>query len=121
MRTAAVDFDECTCLAVTGGSGTDTTRGAVNLPTPTTGTYTFNAGSVTGIFGVVVQASDIRAKVTRTGTAKTTVTDEKTKAADVEGGEVTLDPNDTDEVEATTTVARFTVTVGLAKWPCGGC
>ena len=50
-ETAAVDFDECTCLAITGGSGVETTRGAVNLPTPSTATYTFKAGSTTGIYG----------------------------------------------------------------------
>ena len=116
-NTAAVDFDECTCLAITGGSGTDTTRGPVDLATPSEGTYTFKAGSTTGIYGIVVQASDIRAQVTAEGLAKK-VTDEKTKAADVEGGELELTPHDEDaEVVATTTVARFTVTVGLAKWP----
>ena len=116
-NTAAVDFDECTCLAITGGSGTDTTRGAVALPTPSNGTYTFKAGSTTGIYGILVQGSDIRAQVTREGLAKK-VTDEKTKAADVEGGEKELTPHDDDaEVTSTTTVARYTVTVALAKWP----
>ena len=31
------------------------------LPTPSNGTYTFKQGTVTGIYGVLVQASDSRA------------------------------------------------------------
>ena len=115
-NTAAVASEECTCLSITGGSGVDADRGDVNLPTPSEGTYTFKAGSTTGIYGVLVQASDVRAQVTREGATK--VTDETTKAMDVSGGEMELTPHDEDaEVEATTTIARFSVTVSLAKWP----
>ena len=116
-NTAAVASDDCTCLSITGGSDVAATRGDVNLPTPSNGTYTFNAGSTTGIYGVLVQGSDVRAQVTREGATK--VTDEVTKAKDVSGGtEVELTPYGEDaEVVATTTVARFTVTVSLAKWP----
>ena len=115
-NTEAVANEQCTCLMITGGSGVDATRGDVTLPNPSNGTYTFKARSITGIYGVLVQASDIRAQVTREGA--TEVTDEKTKAKDVSGGKVKLTPHDDDaEVEATTTVARFTVTVSLAKWP----
>ena len=115
-NTRAVASEECTCLSITGGSGVDADRGDVSLPTPSEGTYTFNAGSVTGIFGVLVQASDVRAQVTKEGAVK--VTDEVTTATDVSGGEMELTPHDDDpEVVATTTVARYTVTVSLAKWP----
>ena len=107
-NTAAVTFDECTCLGITGGSGIETKRGTVNLPTPSNGTYTFAAGTVTGIYGILVQASDIRAKVTRVGATK--VTDEKVTAAD---GVTSVTATTTDDVSYTT----YTVTVGLAKWP----
>ena len=107
-ETRAVSLDECTCLAITGGSGIDTERGDVILPTPPNGTYTFKQSkfSSTGIYGVLVQASDIRAQVTNEGAKK--VTDEKTKAADV-----------TFETEGDNTASStiYTVTVGLAKWP----
>ena len=75
----------------------------------------------------MVQASDSSGNRTRVGV--TEVSDEKvtaSKDADdqpkVSGGEVTLDPSENTEAElegitATTTFARWTVTVPLANWP----
>ena len=107
-ETRAVSLDECTCLAITGGSGIDTTRGDVNLPTPPNGTYTFKQSefSGTGIYGVLVQASDIRAQVTSEGATK--VTDEKTEAADV-----TFETAGDNTASSTT----YTLTISLSKWP----
>ena len=106
---------DCTCLGITGGGGDGVSKGDVALPTPSTGTYTFKQStfSSTGIYGVLVQASDSSGNETRVGATK--VTDEAVTATDVSGGELELTPNG--EVDATTTIARFTVTVGLAKWP----
>ncbi len=109
-NTAAVASDKCTCLGITGGSnGTKVTRGNVALPTPPNGTYTFKAGSVTGLFGVMVQASDIRANVTRVGATK--VTDEKTKVTTV------TVIHEADAVATTTNNSTYSFIVSLAKWP----
>ena len=124
------DLDaDCTCLGITGGEHQGVTKGDVALPTPKAGTYTFEQSefSDTGIYGILVQASDSSGNRTTVGV--TEVTDEKvtaSKDADgepkVSGGEVTLDPdlNTVAEMEgltATTTFARWTVTVPLANWP----
>ena len=61
-----------------------TTRGAVNLPTPSTGTYTFKAGSVTGIYGMSGAGQRHPGAGDQDGRDQGE-TDEKTKAADVEG------------------------------------
>ncbi len=109
-NTAAVASDKCTCLGITGGaSGATVTRGNVALPTPPNGTYTFKAGSVTGLFGVMVQASDVRANVTRVGSVK--VTDEKVKATSV------TVIHEADAVATTTNNSTYAFIVSLAKWP----
>ena len=53
--------ENCTCLSIAGGGGSGMAANErprdVNLPTPSNGTYTFNAVgfSTTGIYGVLVQ------------------------------------------------------------------
>ena len=57
------------------------TKGDVALPTPKAGTYTFKQSrfSDTGIYGILVQASDSSGNRTRVGV--TEVTDEKVTAS----------------------------------------
>ena len=60
--------NECTCWAITGPGTDDLEKGPVALPTPSSATYTFKArGGVTGIYGLLLQASDSRANLELVG------------------------------------------------------
>ena len=89
--------EDCTCLGITGGGGDqeidgdeDVTKGDIALPEPDTGTYTFKQAkfSATGIYGIMVQATDSATNPTRVGAVK--VTDEVV-TADVTGNMVTFE------------------------------
>ena len=101
---------DCTCLGITGGGVDGVDKGDIALPTPSTGTYTFEQSkfSDTGIYGVLVQASDSSGNETRVG-----ATQVKDEEVTVSGTSVALSH---DPAVATTT-ATYTFTVGLAKWP----
>ena len=106
------DLDaDCTCIGITGGGDDGVTKGDVALPTPDTGTYTFkqSAFSDTGIYGVLVQASDSSGNRTRVGAVE--VEDEETKATSVSV------EHGADAVATTTNNSVYTFTVALAKWP----
>ena len=76
----------CTCLGITGGEGMAVSKGPVALPTPSTATYTFKQGKRdTGIYGIMVQASDSRANLTQVGEEK--ASNEKVTVAAPEEGE----------------------------------
>ena len=63
----------CTCLAIThAGAGLTSDKGTVSLPTPTSGKYTFKQKTftTTGIYGLMIQAKDLGANVTKTGHVK---------------------------------------------------
>ena len=102
--TAATMQNGCTCLGIAGGGGSEdigadpgVAKGNVGLPTPSTATHTFKqSGRVTGIYGLLVQASDSRANLTKKGAKK--VSNEEVTA--------TVDAEDTD-----------LVTFSLKKWP----
>ena len=88
--------ENCTCLGITGGGSEqeldgdgDVNRGGVALPEPDTGTYTFkqSAFSETGIYGILVRASDSAANPTTVG--KKDAKNEKVTAA-VDGDMVTF-------------------------------
>ena len=109
---------DCTCLVITGGGkGTaqtigstpaaiaaqeaGVTKGAVSLPTPSTGRHTFKqSGRDTGIYGVLVQASDSQAQVSVVGAVKVT-----NEAVAVKAADVSTDPADE------------TVKLKLKNWP----
>ena len=92
---------DCTCLGITGGGDDGVKKGDVALPTPSTGTNTFkqSAYSSTGIYGIMVQASDSSGNETRVGATK--VTDEEVTVTVATGS------------GTTTREATFS----LAKWP----
>ena len=102
--TAATMQNGCTCLGIAGGGGSEdiganpgVAKGNVGLPTPSTGTHTFKqSGRSTGIYGLLVQASDSRANLTRKGATK--VSNEEVTA--------TVDADD-----------AGLVTFSLKKWP----
>ena len=88
--------ENCTCLGITGGGSEqeldgdgDVNKGGVALPEPDTGTYTFkqSAFSETGIYGILVRASDSAANPTTVG--KKDAKNEKVTAA-VDGDMVTF-------------------------------
>ena len=109
---------DCTCLGITGGGSQTVKKGDVALPTPSTGTYTFKQSGfkTTGIYGILVQASDSSGNETREGATK--VTDEKVTATDVSSKTVTVSREPTEgDASTTTTNAVYTATVKLAKWP----
>ena len=94
--------ENCTCLGITGGGSEqeldgdgDVTKGGVALPEPDTGTYTFeqSAFSETGIYGILVRASD-------------SATNPKTVGAKEAKSE-----------EVTAAVDGYMVTFGLKNWP----
>ena len=73
------DIDNCTCLSISGEgqktAGSVTTKGGtVNLPTPSTATYTFKQGNFksTGLYGIMVQGTDSGANETAVGATKVT-------------------------------------------------
>ena len=102
LAAAAAAIDKgCTCLGINGGGGTqtdlDTERGPVTLPTPSKATYTFKVGSRgTGIYGILVQASDSAANVESVGAEKAS------------NEEITIDDAD---------VTSDGVVLSLKKWP----
>ena len=96
LAAAAAAIDKgCTCLGINGGGGTqtdlDTERGPVTLPTPSKATYTFKVGSRgTGIYGILVQASDSAANVESVGAEKASNEEITIDAADVTSDGVVL-------------------------------
>ena len=89
--------ENCTCLGITGGGDEqdltgdgDVTKGDVALPTPGNGTYTFeqSAFSGTGIYGILVRASDSAANPTTVGAMD--AKNEKVTVSAVSGDEVTF-------------------------------
>ena len=101
---------DCTCLGIAGGGIDGVDKGDVALPTPSTGTYTFKQSkfSDTGIYGILVQASDSSGNETRVGATKV-----KDEEVTVSGTSVAL----SHETALATTTATYTFSVGLAKWP----
>ena len=101
---------DCTCLGITGGGIDGVDKGDVALPTPSTGTYTFKQSkfSDTGLYGILVQASDSSGNETRVG-----ATEIKDEEVTVSGTSVAL----SHETAVATTTATYTFNVGLAKWP----
>ena len=115
MSQGSVDSpDTCTCLAIAGGGAAkadpDFDVTAVTLPTPKTATYTFKQGTfkATGIYGVLVQATDSSANEDQVGEKKQTDTVTAMVAEDAEAEEI--------QVGGATSTA-WTVTVALSKWP----
>ena len=115
MSQGSVDSpDTCTCLAIAGGGAAkadpDFDVTAVTLPTPKTATYTFKQGTfkATGIYGVLVQATDSSANEDQVGEKKQTETVTAMVAEDAEAEEI--------QVDGATSTA-WTVTVSLTKWP----
>ena len=114
-NTAAVASDECTCLTITGGSGTDATRGRCEPAHPVQRHLHLQGGQHHG------HLRNPGAGQRHPGAGDQRGRDQGDRREDQGCGRgrwraVTLNPED-DDVEATTTFARFTVTVGLAKWP----
>ena len=112
--------DACTCLSIAGGGGDkgdpnfDVT--AVTLPTPKTATYTFKQGTfkATGIYGVLVQATDSSANEDQVGEMEQTDTVTAMVAEGAEAEEIEV----VQVGDATTsTSTAWTVTVALSKWP----
>ena len=106
--------ETCTCLSISGGgaatAGTDTNVMGVTLPTPKTATYTFEQSvfKATGIYGVLVQATDSSANEDQVGEKKTT----EMVTADVADGAT---PTEIDVGGATSTM--YMAIVKLGKWP----
>ena len=106
--------DTCTCLSISGGGATkadpDSDVRAVTQPTPKTATYTFKQSvfKATGIYGVLVQATDSSANEDQIGGKKQTDTVTAMVAEDAEAEVI--------QVDGATSTA-WTVTVALSKWP----
>ena len=115
MSQGSVDSpDTCTCLSIVGGGAAkadpDFDVTAVTLPTPKTATYTFKQGTfkATGIYGVLVQATDSSANEDQVGEKKQTDTVTAMVAEDATAMEI---PGDSG------TSTAWMVTVALSKWP----
>jgi hypothetical protein len=98
------DIDNCTCLSISGEgqktAGSVTTKGGtVNLPTPSTATYTFKQGNFksTGLYGIMLQGTDSGANESASGATKVSNEEVTIKVADVK--------------------ADKSVVVSLSKWP----
>ena len=134
-------IDDCTCLSISGAGqktdGSATTKGGtVNLPTPSTATYTFKQSDFksTGIYGILVQGTDSGANETAVGATKVSNEEVTLEVADVtdDGVVVSLknwpladadfDGSLADEVKVSTTSGGDTVatsTVTSVDWKSG--